>query len=359
MKRLRELDGSSALLERAQTLIASVDAIPDSPERMLRIRRELDVPRAALGIARGVPAWSAAGVVLMFGASVFAAVRLFGAVGSGGAPPTAAPSAAPSGQTAHAGGPSMAAAIDRESLASAEVGAVQAQPRSAHAVSPRERHAAAQVRSRHATQLSARVSSRTHALRHHALASPAPAAARSPSDAANALSGASAEAELAPNSAAAPVMNAASGSDALSSNAISSAPAHAELSSNSPAKSDLAARDPERAASPPQPSAADDETSPQTGAVRAPTTSDSELVHRALKALRHDHDPALAARLLDQQRAAVHGGPLAEEALALQIEATSSLRQVRSRDFAREYLARYPNGRYRSVAEKALQDPQL
>ena len=359
MKRLRELDGSSALLERAQTLIASVDAIPDSPERMLRIRRELDVPRAALGIARGVPAWSVAGVVLMFGASVFAAIRLFGAVGSGGAPPTAAPSAAPSGQTAHAGGPSMAAAIDRGSLASAEIGAVQAQPRSAHAVSPRERHAAAQVRSRHATQLSARVSSRTHALRHHALASPAPAAARQPGNATNALSAAIAEAELAPSSAAAPAMNAASGSDALSANAISSAPAHAELSSNSPAKSDLAARDPERAASAPQPSAADDEASPQTGAVRAPSTSDSELVHRALKALRHDHDPALAARLLDQQRAAVHGGPLAEEALALQIEATSSLRQVRSRDFAREYLARYPNGRYRSVAEKALQDPQL
>jgi hypothetical protein len=93
--------------------------------------------------------------------------------------------------------------------------------------------------------------------------------------------------------------------------------------------------------------------------VRAPIAGDSELVHRALKALRHDHDPALAARLLDQQRATVHGGPLAEEALALQIEATSSLRQVRSRDFAREYLARYPNGRYHSVAEKALQDPQL
>jgi hypothetical protein len=295
-------------------------------------------------------------LLLVFGAGVFAAARLFGPVGSGGAPPTAAPSTASSGPTAHASGPSTAAAIERESLPRAEIGAAQAQPHSAHVASPRERHAAAQLRARHATQLAARVSSRTHALRHHALASPALAAAQQPS---NALSGASAEAELAPSSAAAPVLNAASRSDALSSNAISSASASAELSSNSPAKPDLAARDPEGTASHPQPSAANDETPSQSGAVRAPIAGDSELVHRALKALRHDHDPALAARLLDQQRATVHGGPLAEEALALQIEATSSLRQVRSRDFAREYLARYPNGRYHSVAEKALQDPQL
>jgi hypothetical protein len=354
MKRLRELDTSSALLDRAKTLIASVDAMPDSRERMLRLRRELDVPRATLGFARGLPALSASGFLLMFGASVFAAVRLFGTVGSGGAPPTAASNGESSGPVAHAG----RATIDRaptqnEPVAIAEVGDAQAHPRSAHAAALR--HAAG----RHATQLAARASSRTHVLRHHSAASPAPASAWQPSDAANASSGATAEAELAPSSAASATLSAASGSDphfASASSALFSAPASAEPSSES---TEQPARDSERAASHLQPSAAVDEASPQTAALRAPTSSDSELVHRALKALRHDHDPALAARLLDQQRAAVRGGPLAEEALALQIEATASLRQVRSRDFAREYLVRYPSGRYRSVAEKVLQDPQL
>jgi hypothetical protein len=295
-------------------------------------------------------------LLLMFGVSVFAALRLFGAVGSGVAPPTAAPRAEQSGPAAHAGGePEIGRAP--ASAESAALGHAQANPRNAHAGAARERHAAGPARSRHATQLSARMSSRSHALRHHAASSAAPAAAWQSSNAASALSGATAEAELAPSSAASATLNPASGSDAPSANA-SSASTNAELSSNSPAQSEALARDPQRATSL-QPSAAEDSASSQTIALRAPTSSDSELVHRALKALRHDHDPALAARLLDQQRAAVRGGPLAEEALALQIEATSSLRQVRSRDFAREYLARYPNGRYRSVAEKVLQDPQL
>ena len=80
----------------------------------------------------------------------------------------------------------------------------------------------------------------------------------------------------------------------------------------------------------------------------------SELVHRALRALRRDGDAALAARLLERHRARDPDGPLVEEALALQIEASAALGEARARGFAREYLTRYPSGRYRNVAERVL-----
>jgi hypothetical protein len=83
---------------------------------------------------------------------------------------------------------------------------------------------------------------------------------------------------------------------------------------------------------------------------------DSELVHRAVRALRRDRDPALAARLLEQNRAKNPAGPLAEEALSLQIEAAMALRSPRAPEYAREYLNRYPAGRYAAVARRALAD---
>jgi hypothetical protein len=84
--------------------------------------------------------------------------------------------------------------------------------------------------------------------------------------------------------------------------------------------------------------------------------TDSELVHRAAKALRSEHDPALAARLLEVHRARNPSGPLAEEALSLQVEALRALRSPRAVTYAREYLARYPRGRYTAVAKGALSD---
>ena len=84
--------------------------------------------------------------------------------------------------------------------------------------------------------------------------------------------------------------------------------------------------------------------------------SDSELVHRAAKALRSDHDPALAARLLEVHRARSPSGPLAEEALSMQVEALHELHSSRTAALAREYLARYPGGRYTAVATRALAD---
>ena len=77
-------------------------------------------------------------------------------------------------------------------------------------------------------------------------------------------------------------------------------------------------------------------------------------MHRALKALRRDGDPALAARLLEENRKRYPEGPLAEEALSLQIEAALALHDPRAHAFARDYVTRYPNGRYLDVAQRAL-----
>jgi hypothetical protein len=80
---------------------------------------------------------------------------------------------------------------------------------------------------------------------------------------------------------------------------------------------------------------------------------DSELVHRAVKALRVDRNPSLAARLLEQDRIRNPSGPLAEEALSLRIEAALKLRDPRARTFAEQYIARYPKGRYLRIAQRA------
>jgi hypothetical protein len=83
-------------------------------------------------------------------------------------------------------------------------------------------------------------------------------------------------------------------------------------------------------------------------------SSDSELVVRAVRALRRDHDPEAAARLLDRYRTRNPSGVLAEEVLSLQIEAAVAAKNERAAAFAREYLARYPEGRYRARAKRAL-----
>ncbi len=86
----------------------------------------------------------------------------------------------------------------------------------------------------------------------------------------------------------------------------------------------------------------------------AEPSRDSALVHQALKALRRDHDPATAARLLREQRASYPESPLAEEALSLQIEAALALQDPRARELATQYVARYPQGRYVAIAARAL-----
>ena len=75
MKRLRDSEPATPLLEKAQALIDSVDPLPESRERMARVRREIDRPRGVLAGLRRLPALALAGLIALFGASAFAAVR--------------------------------------------------------------------------------------------------------------------------------------------------------------------------------------------------------------------------------------------------------------------------------------------
>jgi len=85
---------------------------------------------------------------------------------------------------------------------------------------------------------------------------------------------------------------------------------------------------------------------------RPSALSDVARVHEAAKALRHDADPERALLLLE--RGAPVTGPLAEEALALRIEASRSRGDGHQAKLAAAYLAQYPNGRYRELAKQAL-----
>jgi hypothetical protein len=81
---------------------------------------------------------------------------------------------------------------------------------------------------------------------------------------------------------------------------------------------------------------------------------DPAQVAEAVRALRKQGDAARAQTLLDQYLRANPHGALAEDALALSIEAAAARKDPRASDYARRYLARYPNGRFRGVAERAL-----
>jgi hypothetical protein len=89
-------------------------------------------------------------------------------------------------------------------------------------------------------------------------------------------------------------------------------------------------------------------------AARAPSAgSDVARVHEAAKALRRHGDPERALVLLE--RSPIQG-PLAEEALALRIEASLMAGNGRQVKLAASYLKRYPAGRYRELAQRALGD---
>jgi hypothetical protein len=85
----------------------------------------------------------------------------------------------------------------------------------------------------------------------------------------------------------------------------------------------------------------------------APPLTDVARVHEAAKALRHDGDPERALQLLERSGARI-SGPLAEEALALRIEASLAKGDGRQAKLAALYLGQHPNGRYRDLAKKAL-----
>lgn len=237
MKRLRDMEPGSELQRQARRLVESVEPVVTSPERMARIRRKLDEPSrgGTFAAVRRLPAIAVAGLIALFGASAFAAVRVFVEAREVKAVEAAQ----------HIDGVHKPAAAPK--------------PREVVAVEPSQPPAIE-------------------------------AAPQSPSP----------RAMPRPRSKAAPV------------------------------------RTPEEE--------------------RAEIVHDSELVHRAVKALRRDRNPALAARLLEEDRVRNPSGPLAEEALSLRIEAALALHDARAATLAQQYIARYPSGRYLAIARRALSE---
>ncbi|RYZ08047.1 MAG: hypothetical protein EOO73_10160 [Myxococcales bacterium] len=156
----------------------------------------------------------------------------------------------------------------------------------------------------------------------------------------------------------------AAGLGALGSQLTSSSPP-AVVSSPAPApprapaepRANVAPRAPEEPLPPPP------EPTPRSSArpaaaralahVAPPPRTDVARVHEAARALSQDGDAARALSLLEREPVAP-GSPLAEEALALRIRASTALRNGREGKLAKSYLALYPHGRYRELATRAL-----
>jgi hypothetical protein len=89
--------------------------------------------------------------------------------------------------------------------------------------------------------------------------------------------------------------------------------------------------------------------------LRASPHDDPSHLVQAIRALRTDHDPQRASRLLAEYLRIYPRGALAEEAIALSIEAAAARNSPSAVSFAQLYLSKYPSGRFRRAAEQALQ----
>jgi hypothetical protein len=95
------------------------------------------------------------------------------------------------------------------------------------------------------------------------------------------------------------------------------------------------------------------ETGPAETTSAATEPEEAALVLEAMRALRQAHDVEAAARLLNEYRARFPQGDLAEEALALAIEAHAALHDSTAITLADEYLQRFPGGRFRDIVARA------
>ncbi|HVV48468.1 MAG TPA: hypothetical protein VHO06_02315 [Polyangia bacterium] len=83
---------------------------------------------------------------------------------------------------------------------------------------------------------------------------------------------------------------------------------------------------------------------------------DTQLVLEGMRALRLDHDPVRARALLAGYLDRRPGGALAEEALALTIEAAVAHHDGDGPALAARYLRRYPAGPFRALAQQAQRE---
>ncbi len=115
--------------------------------------------------------------------------------------------------------------------------------------------------------------------------------------------------------------------------------------------------EPSPVSSPTPPAVQGGSKSAKTLPKRAESASDAALVREAIEALRNEKDPQRASELLETYRAKGGKQTLGEEALALSIEAALAKDPRRAKALAQEYQAKYPNGRFRELAARALRKP--
>ncbi|MEO7038148.1 MAG: hypothetical protein ABI548_29535 [Polyangiaceae bacterium] len=105
----------------------------------------------------------------------------------------------------------------------------------------------------------------------------------------------------------------------------------------------------------PEPEASARPTFKALAHARPESAEDATRVVEAIQALRTGRDPSRAQALLNEYMKAHPHGVLSEHALALSIEAASAQHDPRAAGYARRYLARFPNGKYRTLANRALE----
>jgi hypothetical protein len=86
---------------------------------------------------------------------------------------------------------------------------------------------------------------------------------------------------------------------------------------------------------------------------RAQQEADARLLVEAMR-LRKNGDSERVSKLVEEYRRKQPGGALQEEALTLAIESALARRDPNAAQLGREYLSRFPNGRFKAQAKRAL-----
>ena len=93
--------------------------------------------------------------------------------------------------------------------------------------------------------------------------------------------------------------------------------------------------------------------------VPQPTSEDASAVSAAMRALRVERNPVRARALLARYLGEHPNGSLAEEALAMTIEAALAHRDADATVLAARYLRLYPQGSFQGLARQALADTRI